>query len=386
MSEMIGAVSRAMSDDVEARLRAQQINAVMRVSIVLMSTHLINAAALIWVLWLTGQLTLDALAWSAVLAAAAIHALLRARRSRHRTPPKTTSPRTVKRVTAGALLFGAIWALPGLAILPELTGFAAIFGYTVITGMVAGGAVTLYPVPRAAMAFMVPVALGGVLGLAGVHGVLAIGPAIVTALFLVIFGQVIRRHSELFVSEFVQRLELEKRSRLIEDLLEDARLESVGTRQVIEERLARAQKMDAIRQVTGGIAHNFNNLLTAIQGHAELLKVDGTSDPALVEPILEGCLRGAGQVERLLSVAGRQILSPEAVQLEPLVTGFVRMIEPSLGQRFRVRTQLADDLHPVFADPAQLESALVNLVLNARDAMPDGGEIVIRCTNADQRG
>ena len=317
VSEVIGAVSRAMSDDVEARLRAQQVNAIRSVSAAMMATHLVNLCALVAVFWATGQLSIPSITWAGVLALAALHALYKIWVTRGRPPPRATSARTVRRVEASSLFFGGIWAFPGLFFLPDLTGFASIFAYVVITGMVAGGAITLYPVPRAAMAFMVPVALGGVLGLATVHGALALGPAAVTALFLIVFQRVNKRHSDLFVSEFVNRLELEKRSRLIEDLLEDARLEAMGTRQAIEARLEHAQKMDAIGQVTGGIAHNFNNLLTAIQGHAELLKHDGTSDPTLVEPILEGCLRGADQVQRLLSVAGKQILYPETVPLEP---------------------------------------------------------------------
>lgn len=379
MPNMIGAVSRAMSEDMEAQLRARQVNAVHSLARSLMFVHMINAALLAAVLLIQGQATLIFGVWAFAISALAAGALLKLHRNRDRPPPRTTSKRTVRRLEGSALTYGLLWAFPCLFVFPWLDGFSATFGYLIITGMITGGAFTLYPVPRAAMAFMVPTVLCGVAGLAVVHGVVAIGPAATAALFLFVFYGVIQRHSDLFMSEFIGRLELEKRTRLIEDLLEDARLEAVGTRQMIEERLAHAQRIEAVGQLTGGIAHNFNNLLTALQGNAELLKFEGEYDPSLVDAILDACGRGADHVQRLLSAAEKQTLNPKTFTLEPLLKAIVRVVEPSLGPGFRVVTEVPAGLPSVYADPAHLENALVSLVLNARDAMPHGGDIVITC-------
>ena len=86
----------------------------------------------------------------------------------------------------------------------------------------------------------------------------------------------------------------------------------LGERQRSEQRLVRAQKMEAIGQLTGGVAHDFNNLLAAIQGHAELIELEGRADPHLVTPILSATARGAALIQRLLSVARKQVLKPEA--------------------------------------------------------------------------
>ncbi len=375
-----------LSDEVEAQLRARQVDAVLQLTSPLMIVILCNVSAFVLVLRATGQLTAPILAWAALTALHASIALYGTLRNRRKAPPRTTSKRARRRMVVNSLVFGLFWAVPGVTFIPGLTGFAEIFAYTLLTGMLTGGAFGLYPIPAAAAAFMMPVAIGGVLGLTWSHGLLALGPAATVVMFLFIFRQVILRHAELFTAEFIGRLELERRNRLIEDLLEDARHEVLGTRRMMEERIARSEKMDAIGQLTGGIAHNFNNLLTAIQGHAELLALEGKADPTLIAPILNGCRAGANQVQRLLSIAGKQILRPEAVPLDAMLDGLVKMVEPSLGPAYRIRTSLADGVPAPYVDRAQLEGALLSLIFNARDAMPGGGEITVTCREAPERG
>lgn len=386
VSDMIGAVSRSMTDDSEAQLRARQVDAIRRLTLPLMTVHVVNVAALITVLWLTGQSGPTAYVWAGLLCALALNGAWIGWRARNRPAPRATSTRTVRRVILRSMVFGLIWAVPGMTFMPGLSGFPAVFGYLLLTGMISGGAFALYPIPAAGYAFIGPVIVSGIAGIAMTYGSLAIGPAIVAAMFFLVFRSVIRRHADLFVSEFLGRLELEKRNRLVEDLLEDARLEALGTRQMIEQRLARAEKIEAIGHLTGGIAHNFNNLLTTIQGNAELLRLDGRSDSLLTDPILVACRRGSDQVQRLLSIAGKQLLNPEPVALDDLVAGLSRVVEPSFGPAYRLRTRMEPGLPPVLADPAQLESAILNLLFNARDAMPKGGEIELSCRAAPAQG
>ena len=146
------------------------------------------------------------------------------------------------------------------------------------------------------------------------------------------------------------------------------------------EALFQAQKLEAIGQLTGGIAHDFNNLLMAVLGSLELLQKRLPDDPQmtrLVENAVQGAKRGATLTQRMLAFARRQELKHESVDLPDLVRGMTDLFERSVGETITIETEFPDTLPPVESDPAQLESALLNLVLNARDAMPRGGLITI---------
>ena len=146
------------------------------------------------------------------------------------------------------------------------------------------------------------------------------------------------------------------------------------------EALFQAQKMEAVGQLTGGIAHDFNNLLMAILGSLELLRKRLPDDPAisyLVDNAIQGAERGATLTQRMLAFARRQELKLDAVEVPALVTGMVGILERSIGPLIRLHTSFPPALPWVRTDPAQLEAALLNLTLNARDAMPNGGVITI---------
>ncbi|MDO8680045.1 MAG: response regulator [Acidobacteriota bacterium] len=153
----------------------------------------------------------------------------------------------------------------------------------------------------------------------------------------------------------------------------------------LEEQLRHAQKMEAIGRLSGGIAHDFNNLLTAIRGYSELLlkALAGSPLRADVEEIFNAAERAATLTGQLLAFSRRQILSPEIVGLNQRVTDMTRMLDRLIGEHIAIDLQLATDLWPVRADAAQLEQVVVNLALNARDAMPDGGRLAIETANQD---
>jgi PAS domain S-box-containing protein len=144
--------------------------------------------------------------------------------------------------------------------------------------------------------------------------------------------------------------------------------------------LFQSQKLDAIGQLTGGVAHDFNNLLMAVIGSLELARKRLPDDPRIT-PLLDnamlGAERGAALTQRMLAFARKQALELRAVDVAALIAGLTGLIERTLGPSIRIETRLAPDLAPALADPNQLEIALVNLALNARDAMPDGGTITI---------
>ncbi|NNG04304.1 MAG: response regulator [Inquilinus sp.] len=147
-----------------------------------------------------------------------------------------------------------------------------------------------------------------------------------------------------------------------------------------EEQLHQAQKLELVGQLTGGVAHDFNNLLAISMGNLELLGELLEAQPEAlshVEAALGALERGQDLVLRLLAFSRKQTLVPEIVDPNELVAGTVELLGPTLGEAITIETVLAEDLWPISVDRGQLETALVNLAVNARDAMPKGGKLII---------
>ena len=160
----------------------------------------------------------------------------------------------------------------------------------------------------------------------------------------------------------------------------------ITARREAEDALRQSQKLEAIGQLTGGIAHDFNNLLTPIVGSLDLLQRNCRDDgqtSRLISAALRSAERARILVQRLLSFARRQHLETRPVNLKRLVDGMLDLIGRALGPQIEVRIEIADDLPDASVDPNQLEVALLNLAVNARDAMPDGGVISIVAEAAD---
>ena len=157
----------------------------------------------------------------------------------------------------------------------------------------------------------------------------------------------------------------------------------VTDRRAVEERLRQTQKIEAIGQLTGGVAHDFNNLLMVISGGLDM--IERHSDPARLARVRAGMRqaveRGSGLSRQLLAFSRRQALRPEPVDLRYQIGGMQELLDRSLRGDVQVRTDLDQDLWPVEVDPGELELVILNLAVNARDAMPEGGTITIRATN-----
>ncbi|NKB50487.1 MAG: response regulator [Alphaproteobacteria bacterium] len=151
-----------------------------------------------------------------------------------------------------------------------------------------------------------------------------------------------------------------------------------------EQQLRQSQKMEAIGQLTGGVAHDFNNLLAIITTNAELLG-DKIGDDKLLSTIDRAATRGAELTQRLLAYARQQALQPQEINLAELVPSLHDLLHRTLGRHVNVLTDVQSGVWPVTADPGQLENALVNLSINARDAMPEGGVLEISCSNITLR-
>ena len=154
----------------------------------------------------------------------------------------------------------------------------------------------------------------------------------------------------------------------------------VDERARAEDQLRQAQKMQALGQLTGGIAHDFNNLLTVIQGSADMLRRPGLAEEKrirFVDAIVQTAERAAALTSQLLAFARRQPLQPEVIDLNDKVAGMADLLDRTLGERVEIVIALAPDLCLTEADPAQLESAILNIAVNARDALPAGGTLTI---------
>ncbi len=151
-----------------------------------------------------------------------------------------------------------------------------------------------------------------------------------------------------------------------------------------EERLRQSQKMEAIGQLASGVAHDFNNLLALIYGNLDEMQAHSKEDETLqvmIGEIYQAAKRGATLTQHLLAYSRRQVLCPKVVNVFDLITNLGDLLRRTLGETIEIRLNLAPGIWPIRVDPNQLENALINLALNARDAMPSGGRLIIGAEN-----
>ena len=152
----------------------------------------------------------------------------------------------------------------------------------------------------------------------------------------------------------------------------------------LEQQLRQSQKLDAIGHLTGGVAHDFNNLLTVITGTIDILAEAVAHSPqlaAIARMINDAAWRGADLVQQLLAFARKQPLQPQPTDVNRLVLDTAKLLRPTLGESLEIKMTLEQDAWPAMIDPSQLGTALINLAVNARDAMPSGGELILETGN-----
>ena len=159
----------------------------------------------------------------------------------------------------------------------------------------------------------------------------------------------------------------------------------ITERKRLEEQLLQSQKMEAVGQLAGGVAHDFNNILTAIVGYTDLLAAElGTNVQQLedLEEIRKAARRAAALTRQLLAFSRKQVLEPRIIDVNGVVLNLDKMLRSLISENIELKTVLADDLAAARADPNQIEQVIMNLAINARDAMPEGGTVTIETQNA----
>jgi signal transduction histidine kinase len=185
------------------------------------------------------------------------------------------------------------------------------------------------------------------------------------------------------VADYVLKDRLARLPEAIQRALEQQRLRDEHAR--LEEELRQAQKMEAVGQLAGGIAHDFNNLLMVIRGFAELLhaRVGGDNERRQVQHILAAAERASHLVSQLLAFSRKQVLAPRVIDLNECVVEAGKLLRRVLGEHIELSVVTDPALTPVRADPVQIEQVLMNLGINARDAMPQGGRLIVETCNEE---
>jgi PAS domain S-box-containing protein len=193
-------------------------------------------------------------------------------------------------------------------------------------------------------------------------------------------GDAQSRRVAILFNDISERRAAEERLRDLNDTLESRVSERTAELEHAHEQLRQSQKLEAMGQLTGGVAHDFNNLLTPIVGSLDLLHrrgLGGERERRAIDGAMQSAERARVLVQRLLAFARRQPLQTQAVDVGSLVEGMADLVASTSGPRIKVEIDVADDLLPARADPNQVEMAILNLAVNARDAMPEGGTLTI---------
>ena len=362
------------SDKVAEAVYAEQVAAVFRLMPIALIVNFVNAALTASVLTPVARGPLPLL-WfgSVVLVTSARWLLWR----RYRLGRGSGEPRRWAGLAAyGSLCAGLSWGIGGAVLSTIVPAAAQAFLIIVLCGMCAGAIVVSVSHLPTLLAFVlsasVPIAvrfavensaIGHVLGLMTI--VFAVAVALGGRQLNRIFADGVRLRTEL--NEANLRLQAE-----------------VAEHRTTEAALRQAQKFEAIGHLTGGIAHDFNNLLTVVIGNLVLAQGHAGADPALarlLDRALQSAERGVALIQRLLGFARRQRLDPQSIDLRRLITGIEPLLRQTVGQAIDLVITAAADLVPAHVDANQLELAILNLAINARDAMPEGGSLRIGVEN-----
>ena len=347
-------------------LRAAQIDSIARLTPVAMLANCLNGIILLVTLNHTGTLHLPLLIWSVCLFALAIYYARNWTRRAERDPAKPSSTRAVRRAILHGLLFGALWGAVPVLVFPGAPPQIQLLVGCLTAGMMCAGAFVLGTVPIAGLCYVGMVAAGAIYALIDAGSPVDLS---LTALLFVYAGVIMVNltwNAQLFVDHFLAAARLQAET---------------DARERAQAQVAHSQRMAALGQLAGGIAHDFNNLLQAVASSAVSIAnrtQDGGQVRRLSARILEAAERGGAISRRLLAFAHQDTLSAEPIDPADLLASVHELLRPTFDPAIGFRIEAPQGLPRLLADRTQLDTVLVNLTTNARDAMPFGGTLTMR--------
>ncbi len=374
-------------DDVMSSVHAEQVRSLFRQMPLALSINLVNAALVAIVLTPLATRPSFPLAWfGAVLLVTIGRGILWLRYRRARVQPENTR-RWSRLATCGSLFSGLSWGIGGVILFPVLPAFGQLFLITVMGGMCAGAmAISAAHLPSL-LAFVLATGTPMALRFFAQGSTTDSAFAAMIAVFVAALSVAGRHFSQIFTEALRLRFKLnEANVRLSEANL---RLQAeMAEHRATEAALHQAQKLEAMGHLMGGIAHDFNNLLTVVIGNASMLRDRAADEPTRkrAAAILSVADRGARLIRQLLVFSRRRMLRPETIALQERASEIEELIARSLREDIAVTIDLPADLWPVMVDPGELELALLNIAVNARDAMPNGGAFQLVARNTRSAG
>jgi signal transduction histidine kinase len=356
------------ADTVAGAVYAEQVGATFQQVPIAIVVNVVNAGITATIVAASAPMKL-ALLWFCSVTLVSIGRWLLWRRYQRATPKVQNVRAWGILVALGSLLAGLSWGLGGAILLPATPGLGQTFFILVIGGMCAGAVVLNVPHLPTALAFLLSASLPVAFRL------LATGSMADTALaaMIIVFAAALSLAGAYLNRFFTEGVRL--RIELNAEMREHRETEAA---------LRQAQKLEAVGQLTGGIAHDFTNLLTAVISYLELAMRRSAGNPAVV-PLLQGAVqaadRGVVLVKRLLAFARKQRLEPRSVDLKVLISDIKELLQRTLGPTIDLEIVSDPDLAPAWVDSNQLELAILNLAINARDAMPTGGTMRLGLEN-----
>jgi len=350
-------------------IRAAQISAIVRLTPVAMAASCLNAAILLATFSAMGALRWPYWVWAGLIFALSAYYLRNWRRSRLFEPGRTASRRAIRRTVLNGCVFGALWGVIPAVAFPGASPPVQLFIAVLTSGMMCAGGFVLATVPLAGISYVAIVAAASLYALLQQPSPVHLGLAALTLAYTAVLMASVSWSAALYVSSRLSEAQVRK---------------EVAAREAAQTRAAHAERMSALGELAGGIAHDFNNILQAVSAGAVLIErraadLDHVRRQArLIEAAVE---RGASISRRLLGFARQDVLRPEHIETAELVGQVRELLAHAMDPSIEIRIDVAADAAGFVADRFRLETVLLNLATNARDAMPGGGILTISATN-----
>jgi signal transduction histidine kinase len=366
--------------EISTAIHTEQVRTVFRQLPIGLAVNLVNAALTATVLAPMAASSLPVV-WFSIVALVTAGRWILCQRYRRALPLSDRAHRWSLLATGGSLLAGSCWGVGGVVLFPIVSVSGQIFLTFVIGGMCAGAVVLSASHLPTLLAFLLsaslPMAVRFFCQATAADSALG-AMTLIFATALALAGA----HLNRFFADAVRlRLELNEANLRLQAEMAEHRATEAALRQ--------AQKLEAMGQLTGGIAHDFNNLLTVVIGNL-VLASNRVSEDSNILPLLRSALRaaerGVALIQRLLAFARKQRLDPRSVDLRALVVGIEELLQRTVGPAIRLEITTDADLAPAQVDANQIELAILNLAINARDAMPTGGTLHISLHNRPADG